>query len=562
MTAAFWAHRPLPSRVAIASDEALDSFLERLADANDLEPAHILRALRHGEGGRDATLAFFMTAPHIEVLTRIAHLSGIPIERLRNATLLRFDGGLPLYLDGLDPLDRHTYRNVVAQGWFPRFGSQVCCSCLAQTGIWRAHWRLPIVAVCLQHGTCFTTQCAGCNQRFRSHRYSPLRSILGPEQPCGNPVGLRKPCLHSVLAHSSEGAEAHTLECAKNVHRALNGQPTDVLGDPVDARAYLAELRNLATLLLHLGSRPSAESVVPWAGELREEARARSTRVRGARWGYSPPLSAEVRGAVLGSAHEILAQPALASGGERLREWLEYIRDERNGPSAWLVNRTKRTPVMERLIAAAASNRRDVGRRLDGNLHDHHLRPSAIPQLMDVAIYRELFAGMLGGYEWTGRLYVSLCAVRAIVSVPNWSDAAARIGLPPEVGARASRAARSRMLATPEELEREIKKALASIPLERDFRALEARVRALASDADDWHVGWRASMSPARRAATLQYAVTWMWCEVAQGCLDTSPAWAAGPARGVKAGYRAFRDRLPPEAQDSLRQLVLQGLPR
>ena len=552
----------LPSRVSLGDDEALDSFLERLAHANDLEPAHILRTLRHGEGGRDATLAFFMTAPHIEVLTRIEHLSGIPVERLRNATLLRFDGGLPLCLDGLDPLDRHTYRNVVAQGWFPGFGSQVCSSCLAQKGIWRVHWRLPIAAVCLQHGTYFSTECAGCHRRFRSHRYSPLRPILGPVQPCGNPVGLRKPCLHSVLAHSSERAEAHALECANNVHRALNGQPAVVFGEPVDPRTYLAELRNLATLLLHLGSRPSAESVLPWARELREEARARSARVRGARWGYSPPLAAAIRGAVLGSAHEILVQPDLGSAGEQLRERLEYIRDERNGPSAWLVNRTKRTPTMERLIAAAVSNRRDVGRRLDGNLHVRHLRPSAIPQLMDVAIYRDLFAGMLGGYEWTGRLYVSLCAVRAIVSVPNWSDAASWIGLPAEVGARASRAARSRMLATPAEFERAIEKALTSMSLERDFRALEARVRALASDADDWHVSWRASMSPARRAATLHYAVTWMWCEVAQGCLDTSPAWAAGPFRGVKAGYRAFRDRLPPEAQDSLRQLVLDGLSR
>ena len=441
----------LPTRVSLGADEALDSFLERLAQANDTEPRQVLQTLRRGEGGPSATLAFFMTAPSTAVLTRIAQLSAASVEELRNATLMRFDGGLPLYLDGLDPLNRHSYRNVVAQGWFPRFGSQICPACLAKDGVWRVEWRLPILPVCIDHGTYLAVECAGCRGRFRSHRYSPLRPVLGPAQPCGNSVGLRQPCLHSVLVHVAERGDTSALDCAKYVHRALRQEAVCVLGEPVDPHLYLAELRNVATLLLHLGARSSEQSRVPWAAELRDEARARPTPVRGARWGYSPPRSAAIRGSALGSAHQILVQPDLDCAGEALRGWLRFIDDERNGPAAWLVNRTKRTPTMERLIAAASRHRRDVGRRLDRSRHDRELRPAAIPQLIDIAIYDELFRGPLGGYEWTGRLYVSLCLVRTIVSVTNWSHAGVRIGLPPEVGARTSRAARSRMQTTPAE---------------------------------------------------------------------------------------------------------------
>lgn len=498
-----------------------------------------------------------MTAPHQDVLDHVAGLSGVCVARLRSATLSRFDHGLPLRLDGLDPRRRHSYRNVVAQGWFPRFGSQACPDCLSQEGLWSIYWRLPIVPVCLEHQGFLVTLCKGCGSSFRSHRYSPLRPILGPEQPCGNPVGLRNPCRHSVLAHRPERAGGQALECAGSVRRALNGIAVPVFGEEDDARTYLAELRNLATLLLHLASRPTATTAVTWAEELQQEADCRTLKQRGPRWGYSPPRSAKLRGTVLGCAHQILSQPNLRAGGEHLRQWLSLLRDESNGPSTWLINRTRRTPLMERLIAAATSNRRDVGRRLDVRRQVRRLQTSAIPQLIDLGVFHELFADMLGGYESTGRLYVSISVARAVAQVANWSDAAARIGLPPATGARTARAARTRMLTTPEEFASAVDRALRVLPPDRDFRAREDRVRVLASDPNAWFPSWCASTTPARRTDTLRYAITWMWCEVAQGYLDTSPAWAAAPSHGVKASYRAFRLRLPREAQDSLRQLVL-----
>lgn len=147
--------------------------------------------------------------------------------------------------------------------------------------------------------------------------------------------------------------------------------------------------------------------------------------------------------------------------------------------------------------------------------------------------------------------------MRATARVANWSDAASKIGLPPVTGARTARAAKKQMTATPEEFASAVVRTLGVLPPNRNFRAREDRVRALASNPHPWFPTWCVSTKPARRAGTLGYAITWMWCEVAQGNLDDSPAWAAAPPHRVKAGYRAFRVRLPPEAQDSLRQLVL-----
>ena len=79
----------------------------------------------------------------------------------------------------------------------------------------------------------------------------------------------------------------------------------------------------------------------------------------------------------------------------------------------------------------------------------------------------------------------------------------------------------------------------------------------LARQPDTWCERWRTSTSPARRPTSLPYAVTWMWCEVAQGCIDTSPAWVGRPTARSKASYRAFAGSLPPATQHHLRALAL-----
>ncbi|MBZ4521881.1 TniQ family protein [Mycobacterium avium] len=547
----------LPFRISLGHDEALDGFLERLAVANGVRSAEIIRRIKTTSGPSAPTTAFMMFKPDPRLIERLHRLSGVDTASLSKATLARFDGGFPLFLEGFDTSTRYTFRQVVTQGWFPQFGSQVCTECLAQDGIWRLEWRLPIVATCIRHGIFLTALCAGCGQRFRTHRYAVLRPILDASQPCGNSLGLRTRCCHSVPAHPRLPADPGVLVTARQIEHALRTAPTVMLGEPTDPRLYLAELRHLATLLLHMLSRPGGVAYVDWADDLHREAITRTTELRGPRWGISPPSSAEIRGRILAEAHVILNQDGLDAAADRLAPWLALIDDIPNGPTGWLRNRTKRTPTMGRLIDASLAHRHHVGRRLGNRATLCPLSPEAIPQLVDVEIYLDLFDCMLGSYEWIGRMYVSLCLARAATNAATWAEAAAAIGLDPAIGMKTARAASRRRRASPDLFTGAVRATELVMPRDRDFREREVRVRALADPSSTAREEWCASTLPHRKRIAWSYALTWMWCEVAQAPLDTSPAWPAAPGSPVKAAYRAFAARLSPSARDELRKLAL-----
>lgn len=551
-----YVHRPLPTRLTLPDGEALDSFLERLTVANDVQPAQMLQLLREPAGSREPSTAFLMVKPAGETVERIRTLSGASIHDIKNSTLMRFDGGLPLELERLDPRRRHSFREVVAQGWFPPFGTQACPLCLAVDGRWRVSWRLPLLTVCLDHGVFLTDHCDACRRRFRSLRYSPLRPQLRADQLCGNSISLRNPCQNSVLSHTPLMAPAQVLETTRHIANAIAHHPMTMFGSSTDPYTYLAELRHLATLLLHLLSRPTGRFHAEWACELHTEAALRTTTRRGPRWGISPPHSAVVRGNVLAEAEAMLAQTSLNAAAAQLEPWLTLIADQPNGPSVWLKNRTTRSRTMEMLIRATTERRHHVGRRLNW-ISAPPLPLSAVPQLLDEDIHRDALLGMLGGYPWTGRLYASLCVARLVTSVANWSHAASCIGLDPDLGTRTARAASARLRVDPHQFAVAVEHAARALPRDRDFRKRESRVSALARDATSWHNQWRTSLSPARRPNSLPYAIAWMWCEVAQCPLDTSPGWTDRPTRQEKAAYRAFRAKLPPAARDTLRALVL-----
>lgn len=500
-------------------------------------------------------MSFLMIKPAVETVARISHLSGLTERAVGSATLMRFDGGLPLHLEGFDARDRHSFRNVVNQGWFPQTGSQICTECLAADGIWRLQWRLPIVVACLKHRTLLTASCGGCGLRFRLRRYSPLRPST--DLACGNQLGLRQHCPHSVLEGESQPAPAEVLSMQLSIDAALAGAPTEFMGQMVVPQVYLAELRNTATLLLHLLTRPGGRKRVHWGSDLHAEASARTTELRGPRWGVSPPASSLIRAGALSEAWEIVTQSSLDEAAAKLSPWLDLISDIPNGPGAWLVNRTARSEAMERLITSTLLSRHDVARQVSRNRIG--LPASAIPQLIDRETYRTVFAGMLGGYEHTGRLYVSLCLVRAATAARNWSKAAGLLGLDPAVGPKTARAASARRSMEVLEFARSIRAVLARLSAERNFRAREDRVRQLASSPDAWFDEWCRSITPARRVQALPYAITWMWCEVAQGFLSASPAWSTPPDSRTKAAYRAFKSRLPATGETALRELALRS---
>ena len=547
----------LPSRVLPASGEALDGYLERLADANALQTSQLLKMLRGSEEFPRKPPLFLLIEPGNSYVTRIAEITGATTAMLDATTLKRHDGGLPLWLDGFDPLDRHSFRQIVAQGWFPNTGSQICPRCLAHDHIWQLSWRLPIVTTCLIHKTFLTESCFGCGERFRLRRYSPLRPVIGPDEPCGNQTGLRTYCHHSALAHVAAPAPQDVVATASAVAGALNGRPNTIFSEPTSPQTYLAELRYLATLLLHLATTPRGACWSDWTEQLAAEAATRRTKLRGPRWGFSPPRSALARAKALSAARQIFEQETVERGAERLAPWLELIAYTPGGPSNWIDNRTTRSPTMRRLAAATLANRRGNGRRIDYLNCPNSIPLEAIPHLIDVELYRTFFEDTLGNYEWTARLYVSLCLARAVRPESTWTQAAAGIGLPSILGARTARAASQRMRITPDDLADRVNEALTVLPPDRDYRHRERRVKLLADTTDVWFDRWRMSVSPPRRVTSLPYAITWLWCEVAQGWLASGPMPTTMPGPRRKDSYQTFRKRLPREAEVGLRSLVL-----
>ncbi|MBM4474044.1 hypothetical protein GS456_01045 [Rhodococcus hoagii] len=549
----------LPTRVAIDSREALDSHLERVALANDLTTKDLFRMLTEERNASSPSAAFMLVRPSREIVDRIVDLTGLTPSAVENLTLARYDGGTPLNLDGFNPLDQASYRTIASRGWFPQHGTQACPLCLSDGGIWQLSWKLPSSVVCPEHGTYLVAECAGCGHCFRSRRHSPFRPRLDINQPCGNPLGSSAHCRHSVLAEKVTPASEGALRAARRVTNAVNGGETRVLDGTLAPAAYLAELKSLTTLLLHLASRAHPQQFADWAGELQAEAAVRTTERRGPRWGIQPPTSPVTRGQALAEADSILSNPDRVGAVARLTEWFDLIPSAPGGPRGWIVNRTAMSPVLAWLAIQVLSAHRHVGLQLDHQATAIKLPLSAIPQLLDERTYRRHFVRMLATQESTGRLYASLCIARAQQPGSTWSAAAASIGLDPDIGRRTSRPASTRLLVSPSEFAAASRTAAAELPRRRNYRALERRVHELARSPDIWFAGWARIAHPRRRAAAFPYAVTWMWCEVAQGCLDTSPAWPQPVTRQAKAAYRVFRDALPEELKRALRTLARGG---
>ena len=544
----------LPSRPVLRPGEALDGYLERLADANDLCRGQLLDLLANPPSAANARGAnALMTKPDPSVIRRICHISGLEADAVLDATLARFDA-FPAAVAPYVAQDLY-YRLRPGPRTAPGFGSQVCPQCLAEDSIWRMQWRLPITAVCVDHATVLVTHCCACLQRFRSHSNAPLRLASGSVHGCGNLIGRSRWCHHLAVDHAAERAGELQVHATRIVLDALGGRCHPVLGVRTAPSALVGETCNFLTLLVALLSRRGRPGFVDWPD-------ADLCPALGPRSGASHdramlPYALQhprIRAGLLAAAVGILGEDTADAAAARLRPWLGAIAGLPDGPRGWLMRRTTRTPAVDLVIDAATAGR--TGRH-KFNPTSARRAAAAIPQLIDTEIYDRIFDQMLTVARCTGRLYVSLCVVRVSLSANSWSQAAARIGLDPMIANDAAGRALDGTRVTPAVFSAAVHDASSILSRDRDFRRREDRVRALAQDQHRWFPPWRASMAPDQQPATTSYAIAWMWCEIAQAPLQTSPGWIVPPTSAQQRAYRQFSQTLPSVAQAMLRDLIV-----
>ena len=122
---------PLPVSVTPGAGESIESWLEHLADANGMTTAQLLTLIR----SRGVSTRYLTLAPAPGTITHLAALTRVDPDAVAAATLAAYDG-TALDLTGIEPGDRHSYRQVAARGWAPAHGTQICPACLAADGAW------------------------------------------------------------------------------------------------------------------------------------------------------------------------------------------------------------------------------------------------------------------------------------------------------------------------------------------------------------------------------------------------------------------------------------------
>ena len=536
----------LPISVPPRPDESVESWLEHLADANGLTTAQLLATIRR----TGATTRYLTLAPSPETIARLAALARVDEKDVYAATLASFDG-TALDLTGLDPMDRYSYRQIAARGWTPAHVTQICPACLANTGTWKTTWRLLLVTACTDHGLVLVAECPACERPFRDQRHSHLRRV-GAATVCGNPLGQGplKQCQHDLTTLPRRPASPTALTTAARINAALMGEHVMVLGQKAESAAYLADLRHLTTLLLHLAGQPGADSLASWVADLALVA-AERTATRGPRWGMRPPDDPALRGQALVTADAILAADNRDTAATLLTPWTELTPTTNDGPLGWLADRTVMTPTLTRLVMAARAPHRRLSHHLDTPRPDGAHMPinlSVIPQVIPHEQYLEHLAGAFDSGEATVRLFASLSLARLHPYITSWAAAAEALGIPGPMGVRCARACSATMLVPADEWERRIWRAVEESP-RRDYRALEVKIRHRLG-MSRWFDEWARRYRPGTRHGAYDLGLTWQWVHVARAHLNLSPVWRGRhPTAKDRARYRTFEASLDDKQQ-------------
>ncbi|MDQ1248713.1 MAG: hypothetical protein QG597_3086, partial [Actinomycetota bacterium] len=188
---------PLPRSLTPGAGESYPSWILRLSEALDLDPATLLHRIGANRERRSESalgLAYGVALTD-EQMDAISSSSRCPPDTLRAMLLTRYDGG-PIDLSpllGPSPTSR-SLREVALFEWASFTSSRACPDCLADTGYqWMLSWRMPWHHTCTTHRRLLVDECAGCGQPFMLSRRDrihqpPLASIVPKIDACNNPL--------------------------------------------------------------------------------------------------------------------------------------------------------------------------------------------------------------------------------------------------------------------------------------------------------------------------------------------------------------------------------------
>lgn len=113
---------------------------------------------------------------------------GVPVDRLRAATLARYEGSL--------------YSTITRSGWLPwitpvgifhrrrrHHGWAFCSACLAEQRTAQLRWRVAFLTICPTHACWLHDRCARCDAPFEFHRMGLDAERRMPCATCGHDLG-------------------------------------------------------------------------------------------------------------------------------------------------------------------------------------------------------------------------------------------------------------------------------------------------------------------------------------------------------------------------------------
>ncbi|TRW80995.1 LysR family transcriptional regulator [Mycolicibacterium sp. 018/SC-01/001] len=235
--------RTLPLRVAPATGEALDSWLETIATRCDAPLGAVVRAVGI-EGG---PTVFWRRV--VELTERecqdVAYATGIDTAAVAATTLAHYDG-TALAINHR----RHQLKHAFPFGC--RSWSRYCPACLRETdGRWQLHWRLGWTFACIRHRCLLADRCPRCDRPQRK-KFPHYTEVPQPSRCGGN---LKAPCGADLAsARIMQLAAAHPLiEAQKQIYEIIADNRAAFglyAAQPCPARVALTDIKALACRIL------------------------------------------------------------------------------------------------------------------------------------------------------------------------------------------------------------------------------------------------------------------------------------------------------------------------